>query len=96
MIEQQCDNRNNKGKNIYCNRCIKVADYFDVYKYQASRFDKGRLIGRINAYVWHDVIEYVKNNLLLNGSTNLNINCEKDFAYIDEKDQSTVTTMILG
>ena len=65
-------------------------------KSNTNRFDKGRIIGRIKAYVWHDVIEYVKNNLLLNGSTNLNINCEKDFAYIDEKDQSTVTTMILG
>jgi hypothetical protein len=47
MIEQQCDSDD----------CIKVADYFDVYKYHGnnSRFDKGRLIGRIKAYVWHDV-----------------------------------------
>jgi hypothetical protein len=82
MIEQQCDSDD----------CIKVADYFDVYKYHGnnSRFDKGRLIGRIKAYVWHDVMKYVK-NLLLNKSTNPNINCEKDFAFIEVKAQSTPT-----
>jgi hypothetical protein len=66
---------------------------FYVYKYHGNngRFDKGRLIGRIKAYVWHDVIEYVRKNLLLNESTNLNINCEKDFAFIEEKAQSTLT-----
>lgn len=42
-------------------------------------------MGRIKAYTWHDAIEYIKNNLFHNRSNNLNINCEKDFAYLKEK-----------
>lgn len=43
MIIQQCDSCSKKGKNVYCNNCIKEADYFDIYKYYGdnNRFDKG-------------------------------------------------------
>ena len=83
---QQCENCKKKGKNVYCNNCTKKADYFDVYSYDSStRFDKGDIKGRIKAYTWHDAIELIKNNLFHNRSNNLNINCEKDFAYLEEK-----------
>jgi hypothetical protein len=40
----------------------------------------------IKAYTWNDVIEYIKNNFFGNRSrSDLNINCEKDYAYIEEK-----------
>jgi|SRR5690242_13247632 hypothetical protein len=86
MIVQQCHNCGKKGKNVYCNNCIKSADYFHVYKYtNSNRFDKGRLIGKIKAYTWHDATEYVKNSYFSNRSKeSLNINCEKDFAYLEQ------------
>jgi hypothetical protein len=87
MIIQQCNSCSKKGKNVYCNNCNKEADYFDIYKYYGdnNRFDKGESVGRIKAYTWHDAIEYIKNNLFHNRSNNLNINCEKDFGYLEEK-----------
>jgi len=86
MITQQCENCTKKGKNVYCNNCTKKADYFDVYSYDSSsRFDRGDLKGRIKAYTWHDVLEYIKDNFFDDGNKgNLNINCEKDFAYLEE------------
>ena len=86
MITQQCENCTKKGKNIYCNNCAKKADYFDVYSYDSSsRYDRGDLKGRIKAYTWHDVLEYIKDNFFDDGiKGNLNINCEKDFAYLEE------------
>ena len=51
----------------------------------STRFDKGDIKGRIKAYTWHDVLEYIKDNFFddrIRG--NLNINCEKDFAYLEE------------
>jgi hypothetical protein len=106
-IIQQCETCSkvgNNNKNIYCNNCIKSDDYFDVYKYEGNnnnsnnnRFGEGRLIGRIKAYTWHDAIEYIKNNLFSSDQRkNLNTNCEKDFAYIEKKEEekipSTITT----
>jgi hypothetical protein len=93
VIEQQCENCSKKGKNIYCNNCIKVAEYFEVFKYSIDnnnkRFDKGQPTDRIKAYTWHDAIEYVKCNYFEKKSKeNLNINCEKDFAYLEEIDNN--------
>jgi hypothetical protein len=93
VIEQQCENCSKKGKNVYCNNCIKVAEYFEVFKYSidnnTKRFDKGQPTDRIKAYTWHDAIEYVKYNYFEKKSKeNLNINCEKDFAYLEEIDNN--------
>jgi hypothetical protein len=96
VIEQQCENCSKKGKNIYCNNCIKVAEYFEVFKYSIdnnnsnSRFGKsGQPTDRIKAYTWHDAIEYIKCNYFeKKNKENLNINCEKDFAYLEEIDNN--------
>jgi hypothetical protein len=96
VIEQQCENCSKKGKNIYCNNCIKIAEYFEVFKYSIdnnnsnSRFGKsGQPTDRIKAYTWHDAIEYIKCNYFEKKSKeNLNINCEKDFAYLEEIDNN--------
>ena len=93
VIEQQCENCSKKGKNIYCNNCIKVAEYFEVFKYSIDnnnkRFDKGQPTDRIKAYTWHDAIEYIKCNYFeKKNKENLNINCEKDFAYLEEIDNN--------
>ena len=64
VIEQQCENCSKKGKNVYCNNCIKVAEYFEVFKYSIdnnsnSRFGKSsQPTDRIKAYTWHDAIDY--------------------------------------
>ncbi|HZD82267.1 MAG TPA: hypothetical protein VE076_05245 [Nitrososphaeraceae archaeon] len=97
VIEQQCENCSKKGKNVYCNNCIKAAEYFEVFKYSIddnnnsnSRFGKGgQPTDRIKAYTWHDAIEYVKCNYFEKKSKeNLNIDCEKDFAYLEEIDNN--------
>jgi hypothetical protein len=91
-IIQQCENCGKEGnKNIYCTNCIKSADYFDIYRYENEydRFSRGTIIGRIKAYTWHDAIEYTKSNYFHNQSKNFNINCEKDFAYVEENTEST-------
>jgi hypothetical protein len=94
VIEQQCENCSKKGKNVYCNNCIKIAEYFEVFKYNIDnnnnkRFGKGQPTDRIKAYTWHDAIEYVKCNYFEKKSKeNLNINCEKDFAYLEEIDNN--------
>ena len=41
-------------------------------------------IDRIKAYTWNDVLNFVKNKYFKENS-DLNINCEKDFAYIERK-----------
>jgi hypothetical protein len=95
VIEQQCENCSKKGKNVYCNNCIKIAEYFDVFKYRIDNDSNGRFgkggqpTDRIKAYTWHDAIEYVKCNYFEKKSKeNLNINCEKDFAYLEEIDNN--------
>jgi hypothetical protein len=96
MIIQQCENCAKKGKNVYCNNCTKKADYFDIYSYDSStRSDKGHIIGRIKAYTWHDALEYIKDNFFDDcNKSNLNINCEKDFAYLEEiaAEQNTINS----
>ena len=93
-IIQQCANCSKEGKNFYCSNCTKSADYFDVYKYEDNnnRISKGKMIGRIKAYTWHDAIEYVKNSLFHDRTKKFNINCEKDFAYVEEEDIDSIIT----
>src|SRR6266498_472529 len=88
MIVQPCENCATKGKKAYCNNCILKPDYFDVFRYDTNndRFGKGSKKLRIKAYTWNDVLEHVKNNFFDDQSrSNLVINCEKDFAYIEER-----------
>ncbi|MGB8572999.1 MAG: hypothetical protein WCD19_00935 [Nitrososphaeraceae archaeon] len=85
MITKQCDNCAPKGKNYYCNACDKKAELFYIYSYYTNRFSENTLMGRIKAFTWHDVLEYVKNNFFHYPSGELDINCEKNFAYIEEK-----------
>ncbi|MGC2684985.1 MAG: hypothetical protein WA323_24255 [Candidatus Nitrosopolaris sp.] len=50
MIIPQCCNCIEKGKNAYCNNCIKSGDNYDVYRYaedKNNRFSKGKMTGRI-------------------------------------------------
>ena len=93
MIIQQCSNCVEKGKNAYCNNCVKSGDYYDIYKYaedKNNRFNKDNKIGTVKAYSWHDAIEHIKDNFFHNRNENLNINCEKDFAYLEEKHESII------
>jgi hypothetical protein len=88
MIVQQCDNCAKRGKKAYCNNCLLKPDYFDIFRYDpnSDRFGKGSKELRVKAYTWNDVLEYVKNNFFDDKTrNNLNINCEKDFAYLEEK-----------
>lgn len=85
MINKQCDNCAKKGKNFYCNACDITSEYFDIYSYYTNKMSKNILIGRMKAYTWHDVLEYIKNNFFYDISLCLNIDCEKDFAYIEKK-----------
>ena len=88
MIVQQCDNCVKRGKKAYCNNCILKPDFFDIFRYDPNRdrFGKGSKELRVKAYTWNDVLEYVKNNFFDDKTrNNLNINCEKDFAYLEEK-----------
>jgi hypothetical protein len=92
MIVQQCEECAKKGKKAYCNCCTLRADYFHVHGY-GSRSTDGLPNGSqieliIKAYTWNDVIEYIKNTFFGTRSrTDLNINCEKDYAYIEENVQ---------
>ncbi|TLX68977.1 MAG: hypothetical protein E6L03_01630 [Thaumarchaeota archaeon] len=91
MITKQCDNCNKKGKNFYCDNCTKIAEYFDVYSYYTTTSSKKNTqIGRIKAYTWHDVLEYIKNNFFYDKSDSLRIDCEKDFAFIEKKSTEQV------
>ncbi len=85
MISKQCDNCAPKGKNFYCNACDKTAELFYIYSYYINRFSENTLMGRMKAFTWHDVLDYVRNNFFHNPSCELDINCEKNFAYIEEK-----------
>lgn len=88
MIIQQCEKCAIKGKKVYCNRCTLRADYFQIQSYGSSNMESkpfgNQLI--IKAYTWNDVIEYIISRFFHNYSrTDLNINCEKDFAFVEEK-----------
>jgi hypothetical protein len=92
MINKQCDNCAKKGKNFYCNSCDITAEFFDIYSYYTNRTSDNSLIGRVKAYTWHDVLEYTRNNFFYGLSSGLNIDCEKDFAYIEKKLSERDTT----
>jgi hypothetical protein len=92
MINKQCDNCAKKGKNFYCNSCEITAEFFDIYSYSTNRTSGNSLIGRMKAYTWHDVLEYIRNNFFYVPTSGLNIDCEKDFAYIEKKLSDQVTT----
>ncbi|MER5174468.1 MAG: hypothetical protein ABJB76_12730 [Candidatus Nitrosocosmicus sp.] len=86
-IIQQCVECNKIGKNSYCINCIKSIDYFNVIRYNNNnnnRFADGEAIGKIKAYTWHDAIEFIKNNFY-HDQNNLDINCEKEFAFVEQK-----------
>jgi hypothetical protein len=85
MINKQCHSCAKKGKNFYCNACDIKSEFFDIYSYYTNRMSKNLLIGRMKAYTWHDVLEYIKNNFFYDLSVGLNINCKKNFAYIEKK-----------
>lgn len=85
MINKQCDICVKKGKNFYCNACDITAEFFDIYSYYKNSRLKNSLIGRMKAYTWHDVLEFIRNNFFYDLSSGLNIDCEKDFAYIEKK-----------
>ncbi len=94
MIIKQCHDCAKKGKNFYCNSCDKTAESFDIYCYYANRMTENSLIGRMKAYTWHDVLGYIKNNFFYDLSGELNIDCEKDFAYIEKKLSENVSSNI--
>jgi hypothetical protein len=86
-IIHQCEDCTKKGKNVYCSNCKKSIDYFDVYEYNneiKNRYSDGEAIGVIKAFTWHDAIEFIKVNFF-GDKKNLDINCEKEFAYIEGK-----------
>lgn len=86
MIVQQCEGCMVKGKKAYCSNCNLKADYFEVYSYNriSDRFGKGTLKLKIKAYTWNDVLDHIKSNFFNDTSEEgFNINCEKDFAYIE-------------
>jgi hypothetical protein len=48
----------------------------------------------MKAYTWHDVLDYIKSNFFYELSGELNIDCEKDFAYIEKKISENVSSNI--
>ena len=92
MIDKQCDSCAKKGKNFYCKDCDVTAEFFDIYSYYKNRTSNNSLIGTMKAYTWHDVLEYISKNFFYDLSGGLNIDCEKDFAYIEKKLLDKVTS----
>jgi hypothetical protein len=82
----QCEKCRQISKKTYCRECKKSIDYFEVFEYnnEATEYKTREPIERIKAYTWSDVLTFVKNKYFQETS-DLNINCEKDFAYIEKK-----------
>ncbi|TVP39094.1 hypothetical protein [Candidatus Nitrosocosmicus arcticus] len=94
----QCEICRQISKKTYCGECKKSIDYFEVFEYnnEATDHEAREPIERIKAYTWSDVLNFVKNKYFLETS-DLNINCEKDFAYIEKKtlqDASNLNSLI--
>jgi len=94
----QCEKCRQISKKTYCGECKKSIDYFEVFEYnnEATDHETREPIERIKAYTWSDVLNFVKNKYFQETS-DLNINCEKDFAYIEKKtvrDASNMNSMI--
>jgi hypothetical protein len=101
MIIQQCAECAMKGKKVYCKCCTLRADYFRIQGYgnskMASKPYGNQLEPIIKAYTWNDVIEYIISRFFNNYSrTELNINCEKDFAFVEEKPIVQGKTDLMG
>ncbi len=83
----QCEKCRQISKKTYCGECKKSIDYFEVFeinKEAAIDHETREPIERIKAYTWSDVLNFVKNKYFQE-ETDLNINCEKDFAFIEKK-----------
>ena len=82
----QCEKCRQISKKTYCGECKKSIDYFEVFEYNNEIIvpETREPIERIKAYTWSDVLNFVKNKYFQETS-DLNINCEKDFAYIEKK-----------
>jgi len=94
----QCEKCRQISKKTYCGECKKSIDYFEVFEYnnEATDHETREPIERIKAYTWSDVLNFVKNKYF-QATSDLNINCEKDFAYIEKKtlrDASNMNSMI--
>ncbi len=94
----QCEKCRQISKKTYCGECSKSIDYFEVFEYndETTVSESREPIDRIKAYTWNDVLNFVKNKYFKENS-DLNINCEKDFAYIERKtlrDASNMNSMI--
>jgi hypothetical protein len=86
VIISQCEKCSQISKKTYCGECKKSIDYFEVFEYKGETTipQSREPIERIRAYTWNDVLNFVKNKYFKENS-DLNINCEKDFAYIEKK-----------
>ena len=82
----QCEKCRQISKKTYCGECRKSIDYFEVFEYNNQTIvpETREPIERIKAYTWSDVLNFVKDKYFQETS-DLNINCEKDFAYIEKK-----------
>ena len=83
----QCEKCRQISKKTYCGECKKSIDYFEVFeinKGAAIDHEAREPIERIKAYTWSDVLNFVKSKYFQE-DTDLNINCEKDFAFIKKK-----------
>ncbi|MDN5846070.1 MAG: hypothetical protein L0H53_07330, partial [Candidatus Nitrosocosmicus sp.] len=81
-----CEKCRQINKKTYCTECKKSIDYFEVFEYkdETTVTETREPIERIKAYTWSDALNFVKNKYFQENN-NLNINCEKDFAYIEKK-----------
>jgi hypothetical protein len=86
VIILQCEKCRQISKKNYCEECKKSIDYFEVFEYnnETTVPETKEPKERIKAYTWSDVLNFVKNKYFQENS-DLNINCEKDFAYIEKK-----------
>ena len=84
MITQCSECVKTGKKDRFCNNCIKVADYFDIYKY-IDNVNNDELVGRVKAYRWRDALDFITSSFFKDES-NLVTNCEKDFAFIEKRD----------
>jgi len=90
----QCEKCRQISKKTYCGECKKSIDYFEVFEYNDETIvpESGEPIERIKAYTWNDVLNFVRNKYFEENS-DPNINCEKDFAYIEKKEIRNTSNM---
>lgn len=92
-IIEQCQECKAIDKKKYCGNCKKSIDYFEVFKYSIGNDNKVNMIPIhiVKAYTWNDVIKFVKDKHF-SDDLKPDINCEKDFTYIDGKMNSSDLT----